>query len=63
MNKAPIFFDGLIPGTYGDRTSLYTEDECAVCPGGYYCSGGKSEPDDECSAGYYCGGGASVPGK
>lgn len=47
-------------GTYSAQQGLATSTECESCPGGYYCTGGGSAPDDICADGYYCLGGAST---
>ncbi|XP_077985306.1 uncharacterized protein LOC144439946 [Glandiceps talaboti] len=51
-------------GTFNNVTQLSSEDQCADCSPGRYCSGvGNSYPSGPCTAGYYCEGGAksSVP--
>lgn len=43
-----------LPGTYSVSTHLTDPENCTVCPGGSYCSGGESSISGPCSAGYYC---------
>ena len=41
-------------GSYSNNTRLSSPDQCADCPGGQYCRGGRTVPDGPCNPGYYC---------
>ncbi|KAL8273758.1 hypothetical protein Esti_002358 [Eimeria stiedai] len=50
------------PGTYNPNTKSITQDDCALCPEGTYCSAsGQTEPD-LCPPGHYCAGAGLVLG-
>ena len=50
----------LIAGSYNNVTGIKSEDECTVCPGGWYCEGlGLTWPSGLCGEGYYCPPGSS----
>ena len=42
------------PGTYSPHGNLVAENQCTQCDAGYYCTGGKPEPDALCPPGYIC---------
>lgn len=49
-------------GTIGPTTHLQSEDSCAACPGGEYCSGpGLAVSEGLCYSGYYCISGSIKP--
>lgn len=33
---------------------LASEDECLLCPAGWFCVGGVHVPSGMCSSGHYC---------
>lgn len=41
-------------GTWTNLTNLAASDECYVCPRGYYCLVGSTEPTGLCATGHYC---------
>jgi hypothetical protein len=42
-------------GTYTDKTNLWDEGQCTLCPAGYYCiEGSDSTGQTICPIGYYC---------
>ncbi|KAJ8035012.1 hypothetical protein HOLleu_22086 [Holothuria leucospilota] len=41
-------------GTWTNLTNLAAADECYVCPRGYYCLVGSTEPTGLCATGHYC---------
>ena len=43
-------------GTYGNKTGLASQEECDICPTGFYCKNG--EIVGECEEGYYCSSGS-----
>ena len=48
------------PGKYGPQPRLRESRKCLDCPAGWFCSGGKANPDGPCSAGYFCTSGAQA---
>ena len=42
------------PGTYGSGSNLQRQEDCTICPAGYYCIGGESSPSGPCDPGHYC---------
>ncbi|XP_021231889.1 SCO-spondin-like isoform X4 [Numida meleagris] len=42
------------PGTWSNRTRLKSEEECLLCPAGWFCVGGSQVPSGMCSSGHYC---------
>ncbi|CAM9131044.1 unnamed protein product, partial [Ectocarpus fasciculatus] len=48
-------------GSYSNRTSLQSADDCTPCPPGFYCVGGKFSLSGPCAAGYYCPPSSSLP--
>jgi hypothetical protein len=49
-------------GTYSNTTNLESEDECRLCPEGFYCEAENiTEPTGLCTPGFYCVLGASHP--
>ncbi|XP_031989756.1 SCO-spondin-like isoform X5 [Corvus moneduloides] len=46
------------PGTWSNRTSLASAQECSPCPAGWFCLGGARVPTGRCSSGHYCPPGA-----
>ena len=48
-------------GTFSNRSSLSSIDECTSCTPGHYCeTTGLITPTGLCNAGYFCGGGSAV---
>ncbi|CAM5128032.1 unnamed protein product, partial [Natator depressus] len=41
-------------GTWSNRTSLASEEECLPCPEGWFCVAGARVPSGRCSPGHYC---------
>lgn len=41
-------------GSYSNATNLQRQEDCTLCPAGYYCVGGESAPTAPCSRGHYC---------
>ncbi|KAK1786529.1 hypothetical protein P4O66_017651 [Electrophorus voltai] len=49
-------------GTWSDTTGMKSEDECQLCPGGFYCAtAGLMVPSGLCSEGFYCVEKAKIP--
>ncbi|CAM4687297.1 unnamed protein product, partial [Caretta caretta] len=42
------------PGTWSNRTSLASEEECLPCPEGWFCVAGARVPSGRCNPGHYC---------
>ena len=41
-------------GTYSNATNLREQEECSLCPAGYYCLEGESAPSGLCERGHFC---------
>ncbi|XP_062816991.1 zonadhesin isoform X2 [Anolis carolinensis] len=41
-------------GTWSSKTGLAAEEECDLCPAGWFCMTGAHTPSGRCSAGYFC---------
>ena len=41
-------------GSYGNSTNLQRQDDCDLCPPGFYCLGGETAPSGPCDPGHYC---------
>lgn len=51
--------NGILAGTFNDKTQRRSVDECTDCPAGKFCQGeGNDYWTDDCSTGFYCIGGA-----
>ena len=50
-----------LPGTYSNRTSLKSSDDCTPCPPGFYCEGGHFSLSGPCAPGFYCPPSSTLP--
>ena len=43
-----------VEGTWTNLTNLISQEECYICPKGYFCLRGVSKPSGLCFTGHYC---------
>lgn len=43
-----------VEGTWTNLTNLISQEECYVCPKGFFCLRGVSTPSGLCFTGHYC---------
>ncbi|KAH0623288.1 hypothetical protein JD844_031442, partial [Phrynosoma platyrhinos] len=50
-------------GTWSNNSGLAAQNECILCPAGWFCMAGAHAPSGSCSAGHFCPEGKEKPAK